>query len=150
MNKKTCAGVWLYRTISVASVAAVAAVIYCLSAQTASESTQLSSGLLARLGLLIGEGLFRSLAHFCEYALLSFLSVNALYSCCGYIRPVLATVFCAVYALTDEIHQIFVPGRAFQLSDITVDISGAVLGAVICTFLLVLVGRIRQKTNRQA
>ena len=35
------------------------------------------------------------------------------------------TVLCAV---GDEIHQIFVPGRAFQTSDILVDSAGALIG----------------------
>jgi VanZ family protein len=39
------------------------------------------------------------------------------------------------YAITDEIHQIFVPDRAFQLSDILVDSTGALIG-VIASFIM--------------
>jgi VanZ family protein len=37
----------------------------------------------------------------------------------------------ALYALSDEIHQLFIPGRAFQLSDLALDISGAAVGIMI-------------------
>lgn len=37
----------------------------------------------------------------------------------------------ALYALSDEIHQLYVPGRAFQLSDLALDISGAALGIAV-------------------
>ena len=45
----------------------------------------------------------------------------------------------AVYSLSDEIHQYFVPGRAFQLSDIAVDCIGAVIGAIVAAFIMFFV-----------
>jgi VanZ family protein len=46
-----------------------------------------------------------------------------------------AVAFSAVYAVTDEIHQIFVPGRAAQFSDFVVDTSGAMFGACAALIL---------------
>ena len=34
----------------------------------------------------------------------------------------------ALYALSDEIHQLFVPGRSFELRDLALDITGAAVG----------------------
>ncbi len=41
---------------------------------------------------------------------------------------------CLAYGLTDEFHQLFVPGRAFQISDLAMDAVGSVIG--ICLILL--------------
>ena len=40
-----------------------------------------------------------------------------------------AVLLCLGYALLDEIHQHFVPGRAFQLADLGLDLLGSTLGA---------------------
>jgi VanZ family protein len=36
-----------------------------------------------------------------------------------------------LYGVTDELHQLFVPGRAFQLIDLAVDFLGILLAAII-------------------
>lgn len=46
----------------------------------------------------------------------------------GFRAYVLTIVFCLFYAVTDEMHQLFVPGRSGQISDILIDIAGAVFG----------------------
>jgi len=40
-----------------------------------------------------------------------------------------------MYALFDEIHQMFVPGRAFQLFDLSLDAVGIILGLGIFLIL---------------
>lgn len=40
----------------------------------------------------------------------------------------LALLFCFLYAVFDEFHQLFVPGRGGQVSDIIIDACGAALG----------------------
>jgi len=37
---------------------------------------------------------------------------------------------CVAYSLTDEFHQLFVPGRAFQLLDLTLDAIGSAIGVI--------------------
>jgi len=45
-------------------------------------------------------------------------------------RTVLATVVCAaIYGVTDEWHQSFVPGRSAEVHDLVADTAGAVLAA---------------------
>ena len=46
--------------------------------------------------------------------------------------------------MTDEIHQIFVPGRAFQVTDILVDSAGALLGIGVFCLLTLIVVKLRK------
>jgi VanZ family protein len=43
--------------------------------------------------------------------------------------------FTCVYALSDEFHQHFVPGRAFQWSDLLLDLTGIMIG--VLSFLII-------------
>lgn len=53
-----------------------------------------------------------------------------------------SSVACAlVYAVSDEVHQHFVPGRSMQLQDILVDLTGAVLGVMF----ILIVAKIRKR-----
>lgn len=36
-----------------------------------------------------------------------------------------------LYSLSDEIHQLFVPGRSFQLMDLGLDLLGGIIGLII-------------------
>ena len=47
-----------------------------------------------------------------------------------------AILFCSIYAITDEIHQYFIPGRSCELRDILIDSSGALFGILIIQFIL--------------
>ncbi|MBO7376468.1 MAG: VanZ family protein, partial [Clostridia bacterium] len=38
---------------------------------------------------------------------------------------------CVLFAVSDEIHQIFVPGRAFEISDIVTDSAGVLIGCLL-------------------
>jgi len=69
----------------------------------------------------------RKLAHVSEYAVLFFLLVR------GPMRgrPVIALAVCAVYALLDEGHQMFVPSRTASLHDVALDFSGALLASLL-------------------
>ncbi len=66
--------------------------------------------------------LLRKLAHMTEYAVLGFLLLRAL----G--RELPAVVAGVAYAVTDEIHQTFVPGRHGVWYDVVVDGVGILIG----------------------
>ena len=76
--------------------------------------------------------IIRKLAHFSEYALLGILAfINfSKVKKLGY-RGLFAAVFSCIYASSDEIHQLFVPGRAGQVRDVLIDTSGAVAGILL-------------------
>lgn len=49
----------------------------------------------------------------------------------GYI----AFILVALYGLSDELHQLFVPGREFSLFDLIADAAGAALGIMTASWL---------------
>jgi VanZ family protein len=65
--------------------------------------------------------LIRKLAHFTEYAVLFWLLARKPMR----DRPVQALLICAMLALMDEGHQLFVPSRTASLLDVGLDFSGA-------------------------
>jgi VanZ family protein len=69
----------------------------------------------------------RKLAHFTEYLVLSVLLYRALRTGRGWnFRAAgLAFTIAGVYALSDEFHQWFVPGRTAAATDCLIDVSGA-------------------------
>lgn len=67
------------------------------------------------------HGLVRKAAHFTNYGILFWLLIRG--PMAG--RPYAALGFCVFYALLDEGHQIFVPGRTASLYDVAIDSSGA-------------------------
>jgi len=66
-------------------------------------------------------------AHFLEYTVLFLLWYKAL----GNKNPFTAIVFSLIYAFTDEMHQLFVPGRTGNLRDVGIDFSGILLSAFL-------------------
>jgi VanZ family protein len=73
--------------------------------------------------------LIRKAAHFTEYGMLFWLLVRGPMA----RRPYLALMLCVVYALTDEGHQAFVPGRTASLYDVALDSSGALFSHFLTT-----------------
>ena len=100
------------------------------------------------------DGIVRETAHGVEYLILGFLVYRALYICLNYRKQeellltaetgiectdkfrtfncfVCAVLVCTIYALSDEVHQIAVPGRTFQLLDLAIDFCGIVIGVFL-------------------
>jgi VanZ family protein len=73
--------------------------------------------------------LVRKAAHFTEYGILFWLLVRGPMK----ERPYLALMLCVVYALTDEGHQVFVPGRTASLYDVALDSTGALFSHFLTT-----------------
>lgn len=135
------------------------AVIFTLSSQPAEDSNKLSKGItevvLEAMDNIIPKkefdvddfnNIIRKNAHFFAYMLLGGLVLNALrlslQRSWGY-RAVIAVAICVLYAASDEIHQIFVPGRSAQLRDVLIDTSGALAGIVISYALFLKVSKKR-------
>lgn len=79
----------------------------------------------------------RKAAHMTEYAIMGILAYAFL---AGYWEKkaqtyLAALLIAALYAASDEIHQLFVPGRAGRFSDVCIDTLGALLG-LFALFLL--------------
>lgn len=130
--------------------------IFCFSEFSAGESTKQSRGVTYNiLKVLNGNKLsekelikltkkinpvIRKIAHFSIYMILAIftymfieelniksksekerLRKNILYTC----------IFCIIYAIFDEIHQIYVPGRTGKVIDVIIDTLGACMGIAI-------------------
>ena len=78
------------------------------------------------------------LIHFCEYgaliflALLSFVKKDFQLSLRKYI---LITFSVVAFAVADEFHQKFIPGRTFNSKDILSNLIGIFTGLIVCYFL---------------
>lgn len=99
------------------------------------------------------EGFVRKAAHMSEYAILAILIFIwlGLWEMKLFRKSVAAFAVSAVYAASDEFHQLFVPGRAGKVTDVLIDSSGALLGVVIFVALgeLVRIMRRRKEQKRQ-
>ena len=82
--------------------------------------------------------IIRKMAHFTEYFILGLLVYNMAHSYNK--KTYISIIICILYAISDEIHQIFVPGRSCQISDMIIDVSGALLGIY---FLFILINKIK-------
>lgn len=87
-----------------------------------------STAVFQTLHFVLGT-IVRKTAHVCEYALLGYL-VYLLLKEHGCGRPWLAFVICFAYAVTDEVHQYFVPGRTGSVTDVLIDSAGITIGTV--------------------
>jgi len=131
----------LWKTAAVAC----AALIFELSTQTFGPafSSGLLRGFFGSLHLTISSAnfgflhhLLRKLAHPTEYAVFAVL----LYGSSSEVNPfawsprraLWCFLIAAAYSLTDEFHQIFVPGRGPSLADCGIDSVGGAVGLLAC------------------
>ena len=66
----------------------------------------------------------RKSAHMFLYLVLYFLMFYTMYQFNIEKRKVLSLLFCLFYAISDEIHQLFIPNRSFMVIDILIDMMG--------------------------
>lgn len=94
----------------------------------------------------------RKSAHFVEYMLLGaalmmagqlFRNRNRLKT-----RTITAVTAGALYAVLDEIHQYFVPGRACQLRDVVIDICGVTAGVFIALCAIWVINKLMSSFYR--
>lgn len=154
----------IYRIVTGAFVLGWMLVIFLFSAQPAGKSDDVSGTVAYKVvstanqlfhGNLTGDEMenyaralnhpIRKAAHMTEYAILGLL-LFAFYgslTVTGKRRYLLSGITAALYAATDEIHQLFVPGRAGMFSDVCIDTAGVILGLFLLYFILRIGGKIR-------
>lgn len=84
---------------------------------------------------------FDKVAHLGEYAVFAFLAVRSWRRLVRRRPEVWALAFTLVFALADEFHQKFIPGREFDPGDLLANAAGALVG-------LVLTLSIRRRSSR--
>ena len=144
--------------------------IFMMSAQTGEISGNTSGSLIETIcgvlisgfeelseaekaGIVSGFSLpVRKAAHFTEYLVLAVLSNLAVMQSGKEIKVTPLTVgisfaISALYAVTDEIHQLFVPGRAGAVTDVLIDAAGVLCGCIV--FLTIRSFIIKRKKPQQ-
>lgn len=111
------------------------------------------NGICGALGLefTFTQAVVRTLAHFCEFGLLGVLSLLTALSYLG-VKAKTLIISIASFSFTafiDECIQLFSDGRAFQLSDLVIDISGGLLGAVAVFLIALLVTNHKFKVSEK-
>lgn len=119
--------------------------IFVQSHKVAAESNKLSKGVTeiiietvekispdAELDISLSQlnHIIRKNAHFFSYLILGVLTLNALITSGGggYKSIGLGLLICILYAISDELHQTFIPGRSGEIKDIILDSVGALVG----------------------
>ena len=74
-----------------------------------------------------GVGSFSKVLHLAEYAMLGFLIYP--YVSWRNMPLLLAAAVATVYGVSDELHQLFVPGRECDFFDALTDCAGSIIGA---------------------
>ena len=120
--------------------------VFCFSNQQGTESGDTSRKFtVAIIQILIGKSLelddpfiegiqlvIRKLAHFTVYAIGGFLMMNYAYEInLSQKQKLLYSIsFGGVYAILDELHQFYVPGRSGNIVDVGIDTLGVITGTV--------------------
>lgn len=155
LNRKT-----IVKIISWMAVILWMLLIYTSSAQIADDSNELSKGITQSIieiveSIIPGNNismdsfnyLIRKSAHFFTYLILSLLVLNAVRKSgvFGIKSFTISLAICALYAISDETHQLFVPGRGGQATDVLIDTFGAMFGIGIYG----VISRVIQKENQK-
>src|SRR5699024_11980991 len=91
----------------------------------------------------------RKCAHFFAYLMLGLLVANALKV--GRIKHVgLALFICVLYAISDEVHQLFIPGRSGEARDVFIDSLGSITGISIYYMIAQLKKIVSSTSNEEA
>lgn len=131
--------------------------IFCFSAQDASESDKTSDSFTVKVLSTVSSKFkdldeekkaevvdslafpVRKAAHFSIYfvlgifSALTFISVKRIKF---YYNSLFAFLLCAFYSVSDEIHQYFVKGRSCEIRDMLIDSGAALLAVIIITAVI--------------
>ena len=138
------------RIVHIIITLAIMLLIFIQSAMTGDLSGAESSFIVKIIVAITGltadnlEIIVRKAAHFTEFMLLGMsLTVNVtdfndtrprLKE--GWLRILIPWAIGTLYAATDELHQLFVPGRACSITDVCIDSVGAAVGVAVMTLLI--------------
>lgn len=73
----------------------------------------------------------RKMAHFSEYMILGIIAYKHIADYRKDRAVIFSLLFSCMYAVSDEVHQYFVPGRACRISDMFIDSCGAIFGILL-------------------
>ena len=127
--------------------------IFCFSNQTANNSSKVSDGLIYKVSKIVfGEKygkitkskaygtivfVVRKSAHMFVYFVLSLIAFSLFYEFFGVSkRTIIYTIlFCFLYSITDEVHQLFVLDRSGEIRDVLIDTASSSISALLNFFV---------------
>lgn len=130
------------------------AVIFYFSGKTADDSAEQSAYILQFIIDIFGDNaatdfIVRKCAHFLEFTGTALLMSAAFYFTLNKNKFYLPVIFTSLYAVTDEVHQIFVDGRSCELRDWAIDTLGAILGTFIFRVMFTLITIAKDSLKRR-
>ncbi len=101
--------------------------------------------LMANIGFIV-----RKLAHFSLYFVGGFLIFGFINTFNIRLKNkiILTIIFGFLYAISDELHQTFVEGRAGQFRDVLIDTSGVICITILMSIINIIIRRKKQNENR--
>ena len=96
------------------------------------------------------EHFIRKMAHFTLYTLVGILTMLLMdtYNLKKSKKIGISFFIGVLYAISDEIHQSFVPGRGAMIQDVVLDSSGVIFGILICIGIIAIVKKIFIKIKK--
>lgn len=96
------------------------------------------------------EHIVRKIAHYSIYAVGGFLiycEMNTFKISTGF-KMLITQLIGSIYACTDEMHQLLVPGRSGEIRDVIIDSFGIFAGMIAAIIIIILIRNfIKQKRN---
>ena len=91
------------------------------------------------------ENTVRKFAHYTLYTIGGFLIMNYAYTTEKTKKQQIigSVLFGAFYAVTDEAHQYFVPGRSAQITDVGIDTLGVITGIIIFAIIINVIQKLK-------
>ena len=132
--------------------------VFCFSSQVGDESKATSGNTIRRIVLFFNSNISvykleeiveslqpftRKLAHFTIYTIGGFIlyNLNNKYDNSQKRKIAFSFLLGLMYAITDEIHQFFVPGRSCRIFDVFVDGCGVITGILLYISMLKIIDR---------
>ena len=96
------------------------------------------------------EHYIRKLAHFSLYTIVGFLTMSLMstYNLKMYKKMIISLIIGAIYAISDEFHQSFIPDRTSSFFDVIIDTSGVVFGILIAIIIVIFIKKIHKSISK--
>ena len=95
------------------------------------------------------EDVIRKIAHFSIYSLVGILLMALLstYNISENNKIFYTIIIGMIYAMSDEFHQSFIPGRSGQVSDVFLDTLGVSVGCLFILLIIKIVNKLKKNKN---
>ena len=97
------------------------------------------------------EHYIRKLAHFSLYTIVGFLTMSLMstYNLKMSKKVIISLILGAIYAISDEFHQSFIPDRSSSFFDVIIDTSGVIFGILIAISILNIIRKYIKNMTKQ-